>query len=119
MRILVDENVESAVIVRLRLDGHAVDAVADSTPSEDDLPILARAVAYDVLLLTADLDFGSYICRDKRPAPRAGVVLYRLGELSMQRKADVVGDAFALYSQRFTGHFTVIEETGVRFRPLP
>lgn len=81
MRILADENVEQLVIERLRNDGHTVIAVSVESSGETDLPILARAVSENLLLLTADLDFGEYIFRDHQLAPAAGIVQYRLGDV--------------------------------------
>lgn len=120
MRILIDEDVEYPIIARLRSDGHTVEAIAEQTPGLKDIPILARAVAQRILLLTADLDFGAYIVRDGQPAPHEGVVLYRLGEdVETDRKAAIMADAFAQHAGSFAGHFTVIDEHNVRFRPLP
>lgn len=119
VRILADESVASQIIARLRQDGHMVDAVADLSPSVSDIPILARAAQYDVLLITEDLDFGGYIFHDKRPAPKAGVVQCRLRELRGDRKAEIVGDAFAHYANQFAGNFTVITEKKIKSRPLP
>jgi len=120
VRILADENVEQHVIERLRADGHTVIAVRVEARGETDLPILERAVTEDLLLLTADLDFGEYIFRDRQPAPRAGVVQYRLGDILKEaEKAQIIGEAFAQHSASFAGHFTVIEEGKIRFRLLP
>jgi predicted nuclease of predicted toxin-antitoxin system len=120
VRILSDEDVENPIIARLRSDGHTVEAFAEQTPGLKDIPILARAVAEGILLLTADLDFGAYIFRDGQAGPHEGVVLYRLGEdIETDRKAAIISDAFAQHAGSFAGHFTVIEEQSVRFRPLP
>lgn len=120
MRILADENVEQMVIDRLRADGHMVIAVSVESSGETDLPILARAVREDLLLLTADLDFGEYFFRDRQPAPAAGVVQYRLGDLLKgAEKAQIISEAFAQHAHKFAGQFTVIEEGKVRFRLLP
>ncbi len=120
MRILADENVEQMIIERLRADGHDVVAVRLESRGSTDLPILARAVSDGLLLLTADLDFGEYIFRDRQAAPGAGVVQYRLGDVLMEaEKAQIVGDVFAQHSASFAGNFAVIEENKVRFRPLP
>lgn len=120
MRILADENIETLVIARLRADGYAVEAVAQQTPGAKDVAILERAVRENVLLLTADRDFGDYIFRDRHAAPAAGVVLYRLNDAYKEaQRAQIVGDAFQRYSSTFAGHFTTIEEYKVRSRPLP
>lgn len=95
-------------------------AVRVESRGETDLPILERAVTDDPLLLTADLDFGEYIFRDRQPALRAGVVQYRLDDILKEaEKAQIIGEAFAQHSASFTGHFTVIEDGKVRFRLLP
>jgi predicted nuclease of predicted toxin-antitoxin system len=120
VRILADENVEQLIIERLRADGYTVIAVQVESRGETDLPILERAVTKNLLLLTADLDFGEYIFRDHQPAPEAGVVQYRLGDiLKGAEKAHIIGEAFVQHSASFAGNFTVIEENKVRFRPLP
>ncbi|MGH2514120.1 MAG: DUF5615 family PIN-like protein [Ktedonobacterales bacterium] len=122
MNILADECVNPAVVVRLRSDGHIVEFIRESSADRgmDDTPILERATAADMLLLTADRDFGDYIFRDGFSAPRAGVVLYRLDDLPQDRKAAIVGDAFVNSDpQWFRDQFTVLDERHVRQRPLP
>ena len=61
MRTIADEDVEYPIIERLRGDGHLVEAIAEVSSGALDLPILTRATQENVLLLTADLDFGGYI----------------------------------------------------------
>ncbi|HEX5545891.1 MAG TPA: hypothetical protein VFX24_00685 [Ktedonobacterales bacterium] len=39
--------------------------------------------------------------------------------LKEAEKAQIIGEAFAQHSAAFAGHFTVIEESKVRFRLLP
>ena len=85
-----------------------------------DIPILARAVAEDTTLLTADLDYGAYIFRDHIPAPHAGVILYRLGQqLDNSQRADIIVDALKHYAGQIAGQFMVIDQEHVRLRPLP
>jgi predicted nuclease of predicted toxin-antitoxin system len=87
---------------------------------ENDLPILERAVQENLLLLTADLDFGEYIFRDHLPAPATGVVQLRLDDsLKEAGKAKIVAGAFAAHELEFAGKFTVIEQDKMRQRPLP
>jgi predicted nuclease of predicted toxin-antitoxin system len=107
------------VIERLRDAGHTVISVRVESAGESDLPILERAVREDLLLLTADLDFGEYIYRDHFPAPTAGVVQLRLGDTVKEaEKAQIVVDALAAHGAAFAGQFAVIEQDRVRFRPL-
>lgn len=122
MRILADENVEAAIIARLRADGHDVTAVIEDAPSTKDPAVLKTVRRENRLFLTADHDFGDLIYRDRMPAPAAGVVLYRLADrLGDSEKARIISDAInAVPPATFAGHFTVITERGMRSpRPLP
>jgi|SRR5579862_2512201 len=120
MKLIADEDIELSIITRLRADGHEVIAITEEVSGSEDPVVLARAVTQQVLLLTADRDFGDYIYRDQLPAPTAGVVLHRLpNRMPSQQKASIIADAFSRYAGQFAGHFTVIEEQKVRFRVLP
>ncbi len=120
MRILADEDVEFPIIRRLRQDGHVVEAVVERDRGALD-DGLDRAIQQRALLLTADLDFAGYVFRDRRPAPSAGVVLYRLDDRYLpEQKAAIVGNILVTWeADRFAQRFTVIEEGKVRSRPLP
>ena len=119
MNILADESVDRPVIERLRLDGHAVEAIEEVAPGLLDDAVLARAVAQRQLLLTADRDFGDMIMRDLQKAPAEGVVLYRLRTLPIASKVQTVADAFAQHAAQLPGAFTVVEQRRIRHRTLP
>ena len=120
MRLVADEDLEAPVIARLRADGHDVVAISDLNPGADDLAVLTMAINSHLLLLTADRDFGDYIFRDRFAAPAEGVVLHRLpNQMPSHQKADIISEAFRNHSAQFAGAFTVIDEHGARFRPLP
>lgn len=118
MNILADESVEASILTRLRQDGHIVTAIASESPGITDLAVLDRAIAEASLLLTADRDFGDMIVRDTHAAPHAGVVLYRLRQLSNTEKADRVSSVLAQEPSEFIDRFTVIERDRVRVRDL-
>ncbi|HUY79252.1 MAG TPA: DUF5615 family PIN-like protein [Ktedonobacterales bacterium] len=121
MQLIADEDIEAAVIARLRADGHDVIAITEGrSAGGEDPSVLAHAVATQLLLLTADRDFGDLIFRDNLPAPDASVVLHRLpNRMPPQQKANIIAQTFVDDADRFVGHFTVIDERGVRFRLLP
>lgn len=120
MKIIADECVEQGVIEQLRSDGHDVDAIAVQSSSMNDIPILARAVSENILLLTADLDFGGYVFQQHLPAPHSGIVQMRLpNRLKEHEKAAIVACAFSEHGHEFSGHFTTIEERRIRFTKLP
>jgi predicted nuclease of predicted toxin-antitoxin system len=120
MRLIADEDLEAPIIARLRADGYDVVAIVEQHPGADDLTVLNLAATLHLLLLTADRDFGDYIFRDHLAAPVEGVVLHRLpNQMPSRQKADIISKAFRKHSAQFTGAFTVIDERGIRFRPLP
>lgn len=122
MRILADENLESAIIARLRTDGHDVTAVIEDAPSTKDPAVPQTAIRENRLLLTADHDFGDLIFRNRLPAPAAGVVLYRISdEVPDTEKARIISESLVSRAPAdFAGHFTVVNERGTRPpRPLP
>ena len=43
MNILADENIDRGIVERLRQDGHAVEWIAELSPSVPDEDVLARA----------------------------------------------------------------------------
>jgi predicted nuclease of predicted toxin-antitoxin system len=120
VRILADENIGQMVIERLREAGHTVISLRVESAGASDLPILERAVRENLLLLTADLDFGEYIYRDHLQAPAAGVVQLRLSDsLKEAEKTRIIADVFAIHEASFAGKFSVMDQDRVRFRALP
>jgi predicted nuclease of predicted toxin-antitoxin system len=118
VNILADESVEAPIIARLRQDGHTVKAIATASPGATDLAVLEWAVSEELLLLTADRDFGDMILRDAHAAPHAGVVLYRLRGLSLVEKAERISSAVTAHAAEFTGAFVVIERDRIRRHAL-
>jgi predicted nuclease of predicted toxin-antitoxin system len=109
--------VDSAVVQRLRLDGHEVAYVAEMAPSMPDEEILREANATGALLLTADKDFGELVFR--RRLLHAGVILLRLAGLTNPTKADVVAEVCEEHEADLTGSFSVVSPGQVRIRPGP
>ena len=69
------------------------------------------------VLLTFDKDFGELSFR-RLAASGCGVVLFRLG----QRRRDEMVARIVAAAERcawWPGHFTVVEESRVRVRPMP
>lgn len=98
MNFLADESVDGPVVYHLREDGHDVLSVAEMEPSLPDETVLAMANQRDVLLLTADKDFGELVFRQRRVF--AGVVLIRLAGLSPAAKAMVVSTAIREHASK-------------------
>ena len=116
MKILADESVDRDVFVRLRADGFDVLAVAELSPSLPDESVLAIANSETAVLLTHDKDFGELSFRLGRV--HTGIVLSRLGGLSMDQKVEIVSQAFREHSEEFVGAFSVISPGAVRIRRI-
>jgi predicted nuclease of predicted toxin-antitoxin system len=114
MNLLADENVDRAIVERLRQDGHAVHYVAELVAGVSDDVVLATANERGALLLTADKDFGELVFRQRRVT--TGVVLVRLAGLSPTGKAAIVASNVAKHAQELPGNFTVISAGSVRIR---
>lgn len=115
--LLADENVDRAIVDRLRIDGFDVVWIAETAPAAEDEHVLALATADARVLVTSDKDFGELVFRQGRA--NAGVVLIRLPGLSPADKADVVARALAAHSRELAGAFTVITSGLVRIRRAP
>lgn len=73
MKFLEDENLDSQIVERLRLDGHIVWYVIEMEPGISDDDVLNLANSEGAILLTFDKDFGELVFRLGRIA--AGVIL--------------------------------------------
>lgn len=76
MRWLVDECVDAALAVQLRILGHDVAYMSDVAPRATDTEVMSRAHSENRVLLTEDKDFGDLVFRQARPVP--GIVLLRI-----------------------------------------
>src|SRR5262245_44797102 len=116
MNLVADESVDRQIVERLRQDGHNVFYIADDEPSISDNTVLDRANEKTALLITADKDFGEIVFRDQRLSS-GGVVLLRLAGLSVEKKAEIVSDAFRDHKSELSRHFCVIAPGNIRIRP--
>ena len=69
MRLLADENVESASVGWLREMGQDVLWAAEDLPSTPDPDVLSYANTTSRILLTRDRDFGQLVFAEQRAAP--------------------------------------------------
>ena len=114
MRFLADENVDEAIVERLRNDGHVVLYVKEMAPSTSDDEVIRLAIENQAFVLTADKDFGDLVYRR---GPRAsGVILIRLSEVSRQDRPPIVAVAVKEHAEELARSFTVISPGAVRIR---
>lgn len=111
---VADENVDSAIVRRLRDDGHDVVWIAQSEPGITDDRVLAIAEEQSRVLITGDTDFGELVFRQGRA--KAGVLLLRLAGLAPDRKASIVSEVVSKYLPTLRGSFAVVAPGQVRIR---
>ena len=117
MRLCADENLPGACVAALREAGHDVRWIREVLPGATDEAVLACARQEKRLLLTFDKDFGALVFQSNRRTP-AGIVLFRLSQPSPADTALAVTRILAS-RQDWTGHFSVVDDTSIRMRPLP
>lgn len=114
MKTAADECVAREIVARLRQDGHDVAYVAEISPGIEDEEVLMLATQDDVLLLTADKDFGELAFR--QGMIRRGILLYRLPELSNLEKASLISEVIAEHGDELLKFFSVLTEKSLRIR---
>jgi predicted nuclease of predicted toxin-antitoxin system len=116
MRLCANENIPEDCIVKLRQNGHDVLWIRESASGSPDIDVLARAHRENRLLITFDKDFGQLVFQHGAKASH-GVILFRISQPSSEIIAERV--LVALTSrQDWTGHFSVVDDFGIRMRPL-
>lgn len=63
MNFLADENIDRQIVERLRQESHKVQYVAETDAGITDYEVLDMANREEILLLTADKDFGELVFR--------------------------------------------------------
>jgi predicted nuclease of predicted toxin-antitoxin system len=116
VRLLLDECCDPHLVAELRAAGHDVHHVLEANPGVDDEAVLALTLAQDRILVTEDKDFGELAIRYGRPVP--GLILLRFTTDSRHRKAGALLALLAGHGEQLAGRFAVVEESGVRLRPL-
>jgi predicted nuclease of predicted toxin-antitoxin system len=117
VRWLVDECVDTGLVLHLRDAGHDVVYMAEVAPRDSDTKVTARAQAEQRLLLTEDKDFGDLVFRGGRPVP--GVVLLRIDPTMHALNRIRLDAAISRFGENLLGRYTTVEETRFRSRPLP
>jgi predicted nuclease of predicted toxin-antitoxin system len=114
MKFLLDESADFALIDFLKTLGHDATAIAHDYPyALKDPEVLSIAQQEQRILITSDRDFGELIFRQQ--LPHAGIILFRLGDESLEIKTEWLSRVLTNYADQLT-NFMVITERGVRVR---
>lgn len=114
LAFIADENVDAAIVARLRADGLDVAAVSEMDPGIDDDRVLAIANEQTRILITSDRDFGELVFRLGQAT--AGILLLRLAGLSAGQRTDLISSAIAEHGAELAGAFSVIAPGVMRIR---
>ncbi len=114
MKILADENIEREFIEALRENGFNVVSVRENHVGIADDEILQIAENENAVILTYDTDFGELVFRYSLKS--RGVILLRLGGLSLAEKIDKTILSIREHEAELENAFTVVSENLVRIR---
>ena len=114
MNFLADEGVDRQVVDGLRQSGHDVSYIAEMDPGITDEAVLELATLNNLILLTADKDFGELVYRQNRQS--SGIILLRLEEMSSATKATIVTSSVRQHAAELPGAFAVIAPGIIRIR---
>lgn len=118
MRLVADECVERPTVTALRDAGHSVLFIAETSPGVDDIDVLDIARREQLLLLTADKDFGDLVFRNGEP--HFGVLLIRAPESDPDENAANTLAAIELHGPEMLNRFSVLVGRTLRIRsPRP
>lgn len=117
MRLLADENVPKATIEALRAEAFDVAWIREVAPGSSDRAVVARAILEDRVVVTLDKDFGELAFRAGLPAT-SGVVLVRPA-VPLPDRITALALAALRSGRPVRGMFVVVDDAGVRERPLP
>jgi predicted nuclease of predicted toxin-antitoxin system len=116
MKFLADENMDVAIVDRLRQDGHQVWYVAEMESGIPDDEVLALANREGAILITADKDFGELVFRLRYLT--TGIILIRLAGLSTSAKCDIIAITILEHELELFSAFAVLAPTSIRIRKL-
>ena len=114
MKLVADECVERPTVAALRDAGHSVLFIAETSPGVDDVDVLEIARREQVLLLTADKDFGELVFRNREP--HFGVLLIRAPESDPDENAANTLAAIERHGPELLNHFSVLVGRTLRIR---
>jgi predicted nuclease of predicted toxin-antitoxin system len=116
-RLLANENFPRQSVALLREAGFDVLAIAESTRGIADHAVLDIAAEQQRWIITFDRDYGDLIFA-KSLTPPPALVLLRLRSYRPDGPGRLLMRLMGRASE-FIGHFVVVDDDGIRIRPLP
>lgn len=117
MRLLADENFSGPVVRMLRLRGHDVVCITETTRGVNDLAVLARTSTEERILLTFDKGFKKWVCQVKLKTS-CGIILFRIPQDAPDREQAIV--RIVESRPNWAGYISVIQnESDIEMTLLP
>ena len=116
MRLLANENIETACIEWLREMGHDIAEASKDLPSVVDSELIEWANEAERVLLTRDTDFGHLVYIEQHNAH--GVILVRLQAPNQYVRLSLFQDLWPEIEANAIGHFVVVSNDRIRIRQL-
>lgn len=116
MKILSDENIDRAIIERLRATGHDVVSVVEDSPGLSDERVAELIEKHKALFLTEDKNFVDLLFWRKQC--QHGVVLIRLNDSPSDVQARIVAEAMGAHSFQMVHSITAITSKTIRVRKI-
>ncbi|MDB5351737.1 MAG: hypothetical protein JWN86_2984 [Planctomycetota bacterium] len=117
MRFVADECCAPAMVDGLRLDGHDVYSIRESSRGIPDPDVLGLAFREDRLLITEDSDHGKLVVL--RCLPTHGILYLRMHAATGTERLQRIREVLTAYpTEHFHDTLVVIDADKVRFRKI-
>ncbi|MEN0003632.1 MAG: DUF5615 family PIN-like protein [Bacteroidota bacterium] len=113
---LADESVDFRVIEALRNDGYNIRAIVEMDAGISDDQVLDLANAEQLILLTADKDFGELTYRLRKP--HCGILLIRLSGIEIDKKIEMIISTISEYEKKIANNFAVLSLQSLRINTV-
>lgn len=113
---LADESVDFRLVRFIRTLNYSVESFLEDAAGSSDEVVLEKANQAGAILFTEDKDFGELIFRLHKLGP--GVILLRLGGLSLDLKIELIKQVFSNFGVDLYGKFTVVTKDQLRMKLL-
>lgn len=114
MKFLLDENISKKVAQYLKQLGHSTTRIREKFPGIPDYRVLEISNDKNLILITADKDFGELIFKSGYTSQ--SIILLRLKDQTSENSIKALRKVLDRDGSKITGNFVVITKTMKGFR---